>query len=147
MPKTGAHNFISAVPLKVNATTIVRVTRVVRRADPGSSSVASSSRANTTDANVIERIIITVPLTIGVTTLRSRKSHLEMTSWKMAEAMISVASVAGPPSTTAVMQKGMAKAAVNMGRTALPPTGPAVFTWISVDSPTTSSDANTIQMR
>ena len=61
--------------------------------------------------------------------------------------MISVASVAGPPSTTAVMQKGIANAAVNIGSTAPPPTGPSLLTWISVDTPTTRSDANTIQIR
>ena len=95
----------------------------------------------------MESIIITVPLTIGVTTRRSTNSHLEMTNWNSADAMISVVKVAGPPSTSAVMQKGIAKAAVNIGSTAPAPAGPSRLTWSRVDTPTTSSEANTIQIR
>ena len=61
--------------------------------------------------------------------------------------MTRVISVPGPPSTTAVMQKGMETAAVNMGSRALAPTGPIRRAWITVDMPTTTREANTIQIR
>ena len=44
------------------------------------------------------------------------------------------------------MQKGMAKAAVNIGSTAPAPTNPSLRTWMIVESPTTTSEANTIQV-
>ena len=72
----------------------------------------------------MERIRMTMPPTVGVTTRRSMNSHLETTSWTAAETSTRVVSVAGPPSITAVMQKGMETAAVNMGRTAPAPTDP-----------------------
>ena len=72
----------------------------------------------------MERIIITVPPTVGVTMRRKIKSHFEIINWQMPETTTSIARVAGPPSTTAVIQKGIEKAAVNMGSTACPPTGP-----------------------
>ena len=61
--------------------------------------------------------------------------------------MTSVVSVAGPPSTTAVMQNGMAKAAVNIGSTAPAPTGPSRRTCRIVDRPQTRSEAKTIHTR
>ena len=45
------------------------------------------------------------------------------------------------------MQKGMATAAVNMGRTDPAPTGPIRLTCTSVERPTTTSEAKTIQIR
>ena len=55
--------------------------------------------------------------------------------------------MAGPPSATAEMQKGMEKAAVNIGSTAPAPAGPMRRTWSSVATPQTTSEANTIQDR
>ena len=92
----------------------------------------------------MESIIITVPPTVGVTILLRMNSHLEMTTWITAETMTRVVRVAGPPSTTAVMQKGMANAAVNMGRTAPAPAGPSRRTCNRVDRPTTTREATTI---
>ena len=88
-----------------------------------------------------------MPPTVGVTTRRRMKSHLEMMSCTMAHANTSVVSAAGPPSKAAVMQKGMDTAAVNMGRRDPAPTGPTRFTCSSVESPTTTREAKTIQMR
>ena len=51
-------------------------------------------------------------------------THLEIMSWIIAVAITRLTKVPGPPSTTAVMQKGMETAAVNMGRRAPAPTGP-----------------------
>ena len=73
----------------------------------------------------MESIIIIVPPTVGVTIRLRMNSHLEITSWITAQTITSVMRVAGPPSTTAVIQNGMAKAAVNIGRTAPAPTGPS----------------------
>ena len=123
------------------------VAKAVSGAATGSVSVASSSRPKTTDARVMERIIITVPPTVGVTIRRRMTSQRAMTSWITAETRTRAVSVAGPPSATAVMQKGMAKAAVNMGNTAPAPTGPRRRTWRMVDRPQTRSEAKTIQMR
>lgn len=125
----------------------INVTNAVSVADLGSTIEALSSRSKTTDARVMDRIIITVPPTIGVTTRRRMKSHLDMTSCVTAAIRTSVASVAGPPSATAAMQNGIENAAVNIGSTAPPPTGPIRRTCTSVDTPTTSSDANTIHVR
>ena len=64
--------------------------------------------------------------------------------------MTSAVRVAGPPSpptATAEMQKGMEKAAVNIGSTAPAPTGPMRRTCSRVAAPQTSSEANTIQVR
>ena len=95
----------------------------------------------------MDRIIITVPPTVGVTMRRRMNSHLEMASCVTAVTRTSVVSVAGPPSTTAVIQKGMEKAAVNMGSTAPEPTVPSRRTWSNVDTPTTSNEAKTIHTR
>ena len=78
--------------------------------------MVSSRSLKTTDANVIDRIIITVPPTMGVTMRRKKKSHLETASCTIAETTTSEVNVAGPPSTTALMQNGIAKAAVNIGK-------------------------------
>ena len=94
---------------------------------------------------MIERIIIMMPPTVGVTMRRRMNSHLEIAICTTADTSTRVVSVAGPPSTTAVMQKGMEKAAVNMGRTAPPPTGPSRRTCNRVETPTTNKEANTIQ--
>ena len=106
MPITGAQSRHSALPRSVSAATTVSVANAVSGAAVGSSSDAPSSRSNTTEASVMERIIITVSLTTGVTSRRRMNSHLAMMNWNAAEASTSVVSVAGPPSTTAVMQKG-----------------------------------------
>ena len=74
-------------------------------------------------------------------------SQREIASCVTAEISTSAASVPGPPSATAAMQNGIENAAVNIGSTAPPPIGPNRRTWISVDTPTTTSDANTIQIR
>ena len=63
------------------------------------------------------------------------------------EAITRLTRVPGPPSTTAVMQKGMETAAVNMGRRAPAPTGPRPRACTSVEIPTTTREANTIQSR
>ena len=70
-----------------------------------------------------------------------------MASWARADTKTRAIRVAGPPSTTAVMQKGMENAAVNIGRSAPAPTGPNLRTWMSVDTPTTRSEANIIHDR
>ena len=123
------------------------VARAVSGAATGSASDASSRRPKTTDARVMDRIIITVPPTVGVTIRLRMNSHLEIASWISAETMTSVVSVAGPPSATAVMQNGMAKAAVNIGSTAPAPTGPSRRTCRIVDRPQTRSEAKTIHTR
>ena len=147
IPITGPHRRNKGAPRRARAATTTRVTRAVNGAFVGSSCDASSSRANTTEANVIDNIIITMPPTVGVTIRLSMNSHLEMTSWATAATNTSVVSVAGPPSVTAVMQKGMETAAVNMGRTAPAPMGPIPRTWTSVETPTTTSEAKTIHTR
>ena len=95
----------------------------------------------------MERIIITVPPTVGVTMRRKMKSHFEIINWQMPETTTNIPRVAGPPSTTAVMQNGIENAAVNIGSTARPPIGPMRRTCSSVVMPTTISDAKTIQRR
>ena len=93
------------------------VANAVRGAALGSISDASSSRPNTTEASVMERIIITVPPTIGVTILLRMNSHLEMTIWITAETSIRVVSVAGPPSTTAALPlvRGLMEMSMSFG--------------------------------
>ena len=61
--------------------------------------------------------------------------------------MMRAVRVAGPPSTTAVMQNGMEKAAVNRGSTVPDPTGPSRRTCSRVARPTTSSEAKTTHVR
>ena len=146
IPINGPQRRNVADPRSMSAATITVVASAVRGASSGFTFDASSSRLKTTEARVIERIIIIVPPTIGVTMRLRRNSHLEMTIWIIAVTITRVISVAGPPSTTAVMQNGMAKAAVNIGRTAPAPTGPILRTCISVDKPTTTREAKTIQV-
>ena len=123
------------------------VARAVRLAPAVPVADASGSRRGTTEARVMDSIISTVPPTVGVTMRRRANSHLEMRIWPIPQTMTKAASVAGPPSTTAEMQKGIEKAAVNMGSTAPPPTGPMRRTCTSVDMPATSREAKTIQTR
>ena len=147
IPTTGPHSRSTADPRKMRAATTTRVISATAGPFSGSSLVVSSSRWNTTEARVIDRIIITVPPTVGVITFRRMNSHLEIASWAAAVTTTRVINVPGPPSATAVMQKGMAKAAVYIGSSAPDPTGPIRFTWIKVETPTTTSEANTIQVR
>ena len=146
MPIIGAHRRNRTLPRIVSAVTTVSVASAVSGAATGSSIDASSRSPKTTDASVMERIIITVPLTTGVTSRRRMNSHLATTNWNAAEASTNVVSVAGPPSTTAVMQNGMAKAAVKNGITAPAPNGPRRRTCTSVERPTASSEAKTIHV-
>ena len=124
IPIIGAHRRQTGDPRRVSAATTMSVTNAVSGAATGSTSAASSSKPNTTDARVMERIIITVPPMVGVTMRRKMNSHREITSWNAAEARINHVSVAGPPSFSAVMQKGIENAAVNSGSEAPAPTDP-----------------------
>ena len=65
------------------------------------------ARRGTTEARVIESIIITVPPSTGVTSRLRRNSHLEIINWVAEVTSTRVINVAGPPSTTAEMQNGM----------------------------------------
>ena len=64
----------------MSAATITMVARAVRGAASGSTLDASSSRLKTTEARVMESIIIIVPPTVGVTIRLRMNSHLEMMS-------------------------------------------------------------------
>ena len=147
MPITGAHRRRTGDPRSTNPATTTSVASAVSGAAVGSAAEASFSRPNTTDARVTERIINTVPPTTGVTMRRRSESHLEMATWNTPVTKMSVVSVAGPPSTRALMQKGMAKGAVVIGSTAPAPTNPSRRTWMNVASPTTSNEAKTIHAR
>ena len=146
IPASGPQNRRRAEPRSISAAATTIVASAVSEASSGSALVASSSRSNTTEASVMDRIIITVPPTVGVTNRLRMNSHRDITICTIAERMTSVARVAGPPSTSAVMQKGMANAAVNIGSTAPAPTNPSFRTWMMVESPTTTREANTIQV-
>ena len=96
---------------------------------------------------MIERIMITVPPTVGVTMRRTRKSQRETANWVTADTTSSEASVPGPPSpSSALMQNGMANAAVNIGSTAPAPTVPMRRTCSSVETPTTMSATKIIHV-
>ena len=64
----------------MSAATITMVARAVRGASSGSIFDASSRRLKTTEARVMESIIIIVPPTVGVTIRLRMNSHLEMMS-------------------------------------------------------------------
>ena len=97
----GAHRRSNSEPRRARAATMIKVTSAVKGAAVGSTFDDLSSRSKTTEARVIDRIIITVPPTVGVTILLRMNSHLETTSWTTADTSTKVVSVAGPPSTTA----------------------------------------------
>ena len=147
MPINGAQRRTIAEPRRASTATTTRVDSVVKGAAFGSTSDASFSKSKATETRVMESIIITAPPTVGVTIRLRMKSHLEMTIWTTADTSIRVVSVAGPPSTTAVIQKGMEKAAVVIGRTVPAPTGPSRRTCSSVAIPVTTSEAKTIHTR
>ena len=134
-------------PRRLRPATTTRVIRAVRGPATGSSRDEPSSSANTTEARVTDRIMITMPLTVGVTRRRRMTTHLDMMSWRIAVTITRLTSVPGPPSTTAVMQNGMDTAAVNIGSRAPAPTGPMRRACIRVEIPTTIREANTIQSR
>ena len=147
IPMTGAQSRTMAEPRSNSTATTTSVTNAVTGAATGSTSAASSKSPKTTEDRVIDSIIITVPPTVGVTTRRRMKSHLEMAIWTAAVTSVSAISVAGPPSVTAVMQNGMANGAVAIGITEPAPTGPTRLTCSRVATPTTSSEAKTIHTR
>ena len=91
--------------------------------------------------------MITMPPASGVTTRRRMTTHLETMICTTPVTTTRVSSVPGPPSTTAVMQKGMETAAVNIGSSAPAPTGPTRRTWTKVDNPTTIREAKTTHSR
>ena len=85
------------------------MTSIVARALAGAASAeppggVSVSMPNTTGITVTGTSMMTVPETAGVRTRRNRASRAEIRSWKSAATTTRVASVAGPPSTIAVMQ-------------------------------------------
>ena len=80
MPTTGAHSRSAGEARRMRAATTTRVASAVNGAATGSAFAASFNRAKTTDARVMDRIIITVPPTVGVTILLRMNSHLEMPS-------------------------------------------------------------------
>ena len=145
IPMGGPHSLNSAEPRRASAATITKVTKAVNIPPTGSSAVVSSNSLNTTDAKVTDRIIMIVPLTMGVTTRRKKNSHRETASCTIAETTTNEVKVAGPPSTTAVMQNGMANAAVNIGRVMPEPIDPTRNVWMIVERPTTMREAKTIQ--
>ena len=80
MPITGPHMRRRAERRRLRPATTARVIRAVRGAANGSSRADPSSKAKTTEARVTDRIMITMPLTVGVTIRRRMTTHLDMTS-------------------------------------------------------------------
>ena len=87
-------------------------TRIVASAVSGASSVAASGgaslrRRKTTGSTVAGTSMFTVPTMVGVRSRRNRASRIEITIGTSDDATTRVASSAGPPSTSALMQTPM----------------------------------------
>ena len=85
--------------------------------------------------------MITVPATVGVKIRRIRESRAESANWHSEETMIRVASIAGPPSASAVTQTAMKAPEVPMRRTYPAPMRPTRTACNTVVSPLTASAA------
>ncbi len=80
MPINGPQRRHTAEPRRVSPATMTKVASAVKGAATGSDSVDRSNRPKTTEAKVMESIIIIVPPTVGVTILRRMNSHFEIMS-------------------------------------------------------------------
>ena len=147
MPHNGAQRRSVSEPRRVIPTMMARVARAATGADQGEDTGASSRRPSATEARESAISIITVPYTVGVMIRLMLNSHLEKMIWNAAETSTRVVIVVGPPSTSAMMQNGMAAKDVYTGKTAPVPMGPSRTTCSNVDTPITTSVANTSHSR
>ena len=131
----------------VRTTITMPVARATMNVSPRADSVSVFSRLNTREARESVTIISTVPPTSGVTTRLRTNSHLAMRIWKAAVTRTRLVSVAGPPSTSAMMQNGMEMKDVRMGRTSPVPMRPMLATCSRVVMPMVASVAKIIQAR
>ena len=90
----------------------------------GLPSGTSSSRPNTNCSTVTGISMMTVPETVGVRMRRNSARRADRRIWKSAEMATRVASIAGPPSATAVMQTPMKAAELPITSTWPPPIRP-----------------------
>ena len=109
----------------------------------GLPSGTSSSMPNTNGITVTGISMITVPETVGVTMRRNSARRADSRSWKSAETTTRVASIAGPPSATAVMHTPMKAAELPITSTWPPPIRPMRSDCNAVVTPEIATAANT----
>ena len=102
MPATGAQARSLGPPPRVPPATTTAVTRPGASADEIPCPAGMSSKRSKTDGSTVTGTSMsTVPDTVGVITRRNSDSRAANSSCTIADATMSVASRAGPPSTSA----------------------------------------------
>ena len=119
------------------------------------SGAASTERPSGTSVSMSKTVVmtvtgismITVPVTVGVRIRRNSESRAERANWKSDEMTTRVASIAGPPSATAVMQTAM-KTGEPVITSAYPaPTRPSRTACSTVTAPPSTIAVNTAHER
>ena len=108
---------------------------------------ACVSISNTARMTVAAMSISTVPDTTGVMTRRSQDSRAATTNFSSDDSTTRLASIAGPPSVSAVMQMAIAGSDVPITSTCPMPTRPNRKACNKVVTPLTISIAKTAQVR
>ena len=125
IPIIGAHSRHAPVARNARAAIAPTVAAAQAGAAPaGAFAGRSSSISNTIGTMVTAINAITVPDTTGVMMRRSSESRAANKNWNSADATISVASSAGPPSVSAVTQTAMNAPDVPMMSTCPAPNRP-----------------------
>ena len=107
-PITGAHRRSGPVAFSASPLMSSTVARALTGADNGAAPARTwVSMSNTIGITVTAISMITVPATVGVSTLRSRDSRAARANWNNEEITTRVASIAGPPLARAATHTAM----------------------------------------
>ena len=124
------------------------VTSALTGAAEGShSSGVSANMSKMMGMTVTGISMMTVPATVGVRIRRKKDRFTEMENWPREERATSVASIAGPPSASAVMQTAMNAPEVPISRTYPAPIRPNRTACRMVVAPLIRTAANTADER
>ena len=145
---TGAHRRSPPVALSAMQTMTPMVTTALSgAANAGEPLGTSPSMPKTIGITVTGISMITVPATAGVRIRRNSESRDERRNWKNDDTSTRVASIAGPPWTSAATQTAMKAPEVPMRRTWPAPKRPTRTAWRMVVTPLTATAANTAHDR
>jgi len=91
--------------------------------------------------------MMTVPEVTGVRNRRNLENHAESANWNADEARTRVASIAGPPSASAVTQTAIKAPEAPVSSTWPAPSRPTRSAWSAVIAPATATATNAAHER
>ena len=147
-PIIGAHRRITPVAQKISPRVAAKV--VTAHAGAARSGVPAGAcviMSKVIGMMVTEISMMTVPATAGVISRRNRARRSESVNWNSDDSTTRVASMAGPPSASAVTDTAINAPEVPMSRGYPAPKRPTRTACNTVVSPLTASAVNTAQVR